>query len=512
MYGHDLRQKGFVNFLLPFDGKLIKDNRWVQLAELIPWEKLEPLYSISFSTNGMGAPAKPFRMALGALIIKEKLGSTDEEAVEQVKENPYLQYFLGLQEFSSECPFEASMFVHFRKRIDMQMMQEINEHIVKAALQQAASKQVEREKSSNGDSQPPPMNQGQLIVDATCAPADITYPTDLKLLNEAREKTEDIIDTLHSQRKGKQLKPRDHRRKARKQFLKAAKNKNLSKAQRRKAVGKQLSYVERNLKIISRLVDEVGLQCLSKKQYRDLLVITELFRQQKEMYVKRENSIEDRIVSISQPHVRPIVRGKLAAKTEFGAKISASLSNGFVFMDHLSWDNFNESGDLIDQIEKYKQRFGYFPNSVHADKIYRTKANRAYCKERGIRLSGPPLGRPKNKTTENAKEIADQRIIQRQDEIDRIPIEGKFGQAKRRFSLGRVMAKLKSTSESAIALTFLVINLEKWLWLLYFLLFTGLRLLKDNCRKHHDWVKILIFSGNQYLNEFLLQPKFVKIH
>ena len=177
------------------------------------------------------------------------------------------------------------------------------------------------------------------------------------------------------------------------------------------------------------------------------------------MYDHHEHRIDDRIVSVSQPHVRPIKRGKAGAATEFGAKISVSLVEGFSFVDRISWDAYNESGDLIGQIENYRKRFGHYPESVHADQIYRTRANRKYCKQHGIRLSGPPLGRPPAKP-EKRREL---KLQAYQDELDRIPIEGKFGQAKRRFSLARVMCKLAMTSETAIMVAFLVMNLEKWL-------------------------------------------------
>uniref|UniRef100_UPI00403E7050 transposase n=1 Tax=Microcoleus sp. TaxID=44472 RepID=UPI00403E7050 len=97
------------------------------------------------------------------------------------------------------------------------------------------------------------------------------------------------------------------------------------------------------------------------------------------------------------------------------------------------------------------------PESVHADRIYRTRENRAWCKERGIRISGPPLGRPPANVSKETKKQA------REDERIRNAIEGKFGQGKRRFSLNRVMTKLDNTSETAIAITFLVINLSTWL-------------------------------------------------
>ncbi len=172
------------------------------------------------------------------------------------------------------------------------------------------------------------------------------------------------------------------------------------------------------------------------------------------MYENESNRIDDRIVSISQPHIRPIVRGKAGKSVEFGAKLSVSCFEQYVFLDHLSWDNFNESGDLKRQVEAYKKFTGYYPTSVHVDRIYRTRDNRAWCKERGIRISGPPLGRPpKNISKETKKQAQD-------DERFRNAIEGKFGQAKRRYSLDCIMSKLASTSETSIAITFLVINLS----------------------------------------------------
>ncbi|SPD72375.1 transposase [uncultured Desulfobacterium sp.] len=202
---------------------------------------------------------------------------------------------------------------------------------------------------------------------------------------------------------------------------------------------------------------------LNRRQYKTLLVITELHRQQQWMYDHKTHRIDDRIVSINKPHVRPIKRGKAGADVDFGAKVSASVVDGFVFVDRLSWDNFNESTDLIDQIEAYKNRFGFYPESVYADKIYRTRKNLQYCKKHGIRLSGPKLGRSPNKTEKNKIKLSMDNKLAYQDEIDRIAIERKFGLCKRRYSLGRIMTKLDCTSKTAIVLSFLVMNLEKWL-------------------------------------------------
>ncbi|MGG6270979.1 transposase, partial [Leptolyngbya sp. AN10] len=270
-----------------------------------------------------------------------------------------------------------------------------------------------------------------------------------------------------------------YRQEARQAYLSVTKQRKAQGKTMRKAIRKQLSYVKRNLAHIDALVEAgATLSALDKQLYRKLLVIAELYRQQQSMYDQRQHRIDDRIVSLSQPHIRPIVRGKAGTPVEFGAKFSASCVDGNVFLDRLSWDNFNESGDFITQVEQFKQRFGHYPESVHADQIYRTRANRAFCRERGIRLSGKPLGRPK------AQDAAEIRKQVRADAAVRNQIEGKFGQGKRRFSLGRVMAKLASTAECTIAITFLVMNLERWLQHLLFVFFEVLFWLKGGFELH----------------------------
>jgi hypothetical protein len=210
------------------------------------------------------------------------------------------------------------------------------------------------------------------------------------------------------------------------------------------------------------------------------------------MYAQRQSRIDDRIVSLSQPHVRPIVRGKAGTPVEFGAKFSASCVDGDVFLDPLSWDNFNESGDLQQQVEPFKARLGHYPESVHADQIYRTQANRKYCRARGIRLTGGPLGNAKQaEATEDPKQAQADANLRNQS-------EAKFGQGKRRLGLARNMAKLAPTAETSIrasatdrsiALTFLVMNLERRLRLLLFVLLRWLQpgrslleILQDNQR------------------------------
>jgi IS5 family transposase len=459
MYRKSNSDQMVFDFHLPFGGKLRSDNRWVVLSQRIPWDQIESEYAVLFEGSNIGCPAKPARVALGALIIKERLATTDRETVEQIRENPYLQYFLGFSGYSDEEPFHHTSMVHFRKRFDKETLAEINELIVQKALGQKQQKDKPSEEPPKDDGPSP--NQGKLLVDATCTPADITYPTDLKLLNEAREKTEEIIDCMHASLIGKRPKPRTYRRKARRDYLALVRQKKPGYKKIRKAIRKQLGYLSRNLKTIEGMASEGLLPHLDKRLYRLVLVSQELYRQQLWMYQNKSHSIQDRIVSLYQPHVRPIVRGKAQSPVEFGAKVSISLVDGFSFIDVLSWDPYNESGDLQGQIESYRARYGFYPESVHADKIYRTRDNRRYCKKHGIRLSGPPLGRPRQAAESNKEEVRALKRQQRQDEIDRIAVEGKFGQGKRRFTLNRIMAKLAETSEAVIMVSFIVMNLEK---------------------------------------------------
>lgn len=468
MYEHNANQLIMPDeFFLPFGGQLNPDNRWVVMASLIPWGEIESDYVQSLGDTNQGSRAYPVRLALGSLIVKEKLGVSDEETVLAITENPYLQYFIGLHSFQEKAPFDASSMTHFRKRFGADFINHLNERIVQnqkeSTSSNGSSDDDDDDKPSSGKKQPPEQpkkkttHQGKLMLDATCAPSDIAYPTDVKLLNEGREKLESIIDTLHTFRAGKRRKPRTYRKKARRQYLSLSKQRRPGAKKIQKGIQQQLGYVHRNIKHVTRLAQETDIQALSNKQFQDFLVIQELYRQQKIMFDEQSSRIEERIVSISQPHVRPIVRGKTNAPVEFGAKISVSLVDGYTFLDVLSWNPYHEGKYLQDSVETYKQRYGYYPEAVLADTIYHTQENRTYCKKHGIRLSGPKLGRPPKDHEINRE----QKRIEQQDASERNAIEGKFGEGKRRYGLGLISACLQQTSETVISLNMLLMNMEK---------------------------------------------------
>ena len=479
---HHNGQISIEEFHVPFGGTLDPDNRWVLFSSLLPWEELEATYAAQFNST-TGAPAKPVRVAFGALFIKQRLGLTDEETVEQIRENAYMQFLLGFHGYSSKPPFDPSMMVHFRKRFSEEELKRINELIAergKAMVIEAVASLSGDDDSGGPDDDagnqltldelmkpadwPEGKNWGTLSIDASCTPADITYPTDLKLLNEARESTERIIDDLCELHPDLcKHKPRYDRSRARACFLRVAKQKKPRRRKIKAEIRRQLDYLQRNLGAIDALIASgARLSGLKSHWWRKLLVISELHRQQTILLDSKTRSIPDRIVNLVQRHVRPIVRGKARAAVEFGAKISVSVRNGFAFLHRISWDPFNEADDLIPQAKKYKQEHGCYPQRICADRIYLNTKNRNFCKENGIRLSGKPLGRPPKDPAINA---ARQKQLS-EDQRRRNEVEGCFGSGKRKYSLGLIMPRLPKSAETSISMAFLVMCAEKILRLL----------------------------------------------
>ncbi|MFM7087698.1 MAG: IS5 family transposase [Cyanobium sp.] len=479
-------QLSIEEFHSPFGGKLDPNNRWVLLHEIIPWISLESHYAPQFSAK-TGAPAKPFQMAFGAVYIQRRLRVTDRETVALITESPYLQFFIGLSGYQAKAPFDPSMMVHFRKRIGPDLIKVCNDmtkangiamiqELLAASQQQEGTDPEEQKQLAAIEdalgvkpaSLEPDSNWGTLILDATCVPDDIPYPVDLRLLNEAREVTEKIIDELFKQVQGKiSRKPRCNRDQARNRFLAIIKKKKPRREEIREAKCFQLNEISRNLRAIDAMICcGAMLLGLRAQLYRKLLVTSELYRQQQEMYNEDSRRIDNRIVNLSKPHVRPIVRGKAGRQTEFGAKVSISDDNGFADVDRISWDNYNEASDLIDRAKRYKEERGYYPARICADAIYMTSANKTFCAANGIRLSG----RPRKKQAEPEAQSAEQQELFKSDLKRRSVIEGRIGTSKRKYGLDRIMTKLVETSRTVITMAFFVMNTEKLLRLLRLLL------------------------------------------
>ena len=158
--------------------------------------------------------------------------------------------------------------------------------------------------------------------------------------------------------------------------------------------------------------------------------------------------------------------GRRVRKTEFGAKISISDDNGFVDVDRISWDNYNEASDLIARAKRYKEERGYYPARICADSIYMTSDNKKFCADNNIRLSGRPL----KKQAGAEMQTPEQQELFKSDLRKRSVIEGRIGTGKRKYGLDRILTKLVETSRTVITMAFFVMNAEKILRLLRLLL------------------------------------------
>ncbi len=223
-----------------------------------------------------------------------------------------------------------------------------------------------------------------------------------------------------------------------------------------------LQYIRRDIGYIEKMAASgASLALMGKELYRKLLVIQEICRQQWDMYNRESHQIEDRIVGIDQPHIRPIVRGKAGCPVEFGAKVTIGLVGGYAFVLKADWNNYAESKSLKQAAAEYKEIFGFYPKTILADRTYPSRENRLWCASLGIRLSEPRLGR------KSAKEkVAESKQIY-QDGCERAAVEGEFGVVKRRYGLDRVMTRLPDTSMTSIAMGFFAANMERKLRLLF---------------------------------------------
>jgi len=480
-------QRSLSLFHTPFEQSLSPNNRWVVMAAQTPWDDMAKIFYTTMSADE-GRGSIDLRVVLGALLVKHIEGISDEDTIVYIQENIYAQYFVGLSSFHVEPVFSPTLFVEIRKRLGKEGSQLLNETVISQARklkviqhrakprkqagyekdegrnddgggQAKATSRKDKEEATAPKRPKENRNRGTLKLDATVAPQHIGYPTDTRLLHEGRLYSEELIDKLYSGcSRLWAKKPRTYRRNAQKEYLSFSRKRKPKKKDIKKARGKQLRYLRRNLKHINMMLDDLGKAGYGANwKHRDwqrLWVLQELYRQQDIMHSDGRRRIDNRIVNIAQPYIRPIQRGKAGKATEFGAKLNASETEGFLRADYMSFDNFNEGIQLKAQVEAYKAFYGYYPELVLVDKIYLNRENRNYLDDNDIGHSGHPLGRP-------PKMSAAEKQKRKKEQNKRSEIEGKFGQAKSKYGLDDIKTRRMDTSYATINLIFLALNLIK---------------------------------------------------
>ncbi|MCK4852276.1 MAG: IS5 family transposase [Candidatus Omnitrophica bacterium] len=428
----DRRTQSLFPELFPFGGKLDENNRWLRIAELIPWEELEEEYAKHFSDRGR--PAKDAQLVIGLLLLKHMTVLSDVGIVEAVQENPYMQAFCGFEKFVTGEMLDPSTLTKQRERLGLEFFKTLEAKTYKVLI----DRKIIRAKG--------------MLVDATVFPENIKYPNDVGLLNDVREWLVRNIKKL-GKITGKQY--RTYSRTARKDYLDYSKKKKKTKKTINKAKKKMLQYVRRNLKQIHEVIEIVKAcgQRVKENILARIPVAERIYAQQLEMYKQKTHRVADRIVSFHRPYVRPIKRGKSGKSTEFGGKGALSHVDGFLFLDHFEHSAFPEDKLTMEQVKAYKQKFGKLPPYMAADRKYGTRENRKDLEEEEIRASFRPLGRrPKGENR------ADRWFKAKQKERNRI--EGSFGHGKQHCGMDRVKYSGEHGSEMWIRGCLLAMNLQ----------------------------------------------------
>ncbi len=441
---------------------LSKNNRWVKLGDTLPWDKIEKVYNSKLNNKKAGAPNKPARMVIGALIVKHKYNFSDVETIEEIRENAYLQYMLGLPAMTDEPIFDPSLFVTIRKRLGSDDLNKFTLELM--AVAQSKDKDDKKDDNQNSSSNETVVDaqgrehKGTMKIDATCFNQEVRYPTDWDLLLDGIKLIHRYIKKLCKIYGIKR--PITHFSEALGAHRKLIKHKTKTKKNVKECKKYLLRYLYQDICTLLELVaknDTNFLNALTEKERKILNAVFTMYHQQDEMFRNDINRCDERIISLFQSFVRPIIRGKAGAKTEFGAKGGISVVNGYTFVDHISWSAYNEATDLIEQIKLFKERFGYLPQKVLADKIYMNRANRSLMKELGIEAAGRPLGRPSK-----VKNL-DWEVKMKQASSERNEVEATIGTAKRVYRANNIRAKRSDTSETWIACCIFTKNVMKFL-------------------------------------------------
>jgi len=409
--------------LTPFGGKLDSNNRWLRLAELMPWEELELAYAERFP-SGMGRPAKDARLVCGLLVVKHKMRLSDDEAVAYLLESPYVQAFCGLESFATAAVLDSSLLSKKRKQLGAEFFRKFESEVLSAVKARGL------------------MKAGPQFIDATVVPADIAYPTDCGLLEKARQWA---VKTI----KASGAKVRTYCRKARAVYLNFRRRKRRSARLIHRTRGQLLRFLRRNVAQVEAVAD---LSCAAVRGR--LHIVKELYRQQHVMWKHKLRTVPGRIVSLHQPQVRAMVRGKDGRDVEFGPKVLLSHIDGYCFLDHVAYEPYNEALHAGKSIAGYKERFGRKPEVIVGDGIFGNRDNRAMLNELGIQDAFKPLGRPGPEA--KAKRPWLRKMQKRRNGV----MEGIIGVCKSAYGLDRMHYRVSGCEEIWTRMCLMGMNLE----------------------------------------------------
>lgn len=355
--------------LFSFDAmkvELPKENELIRMAEEIDWDSMIEIVGKKYS-NTEGRPSRSLRMMIGLEIAKRKYGMSDEDIVEQLKVDLALKVFCGFNSCDHEVPDPSSLTV-FRKRLDEETLRQMEEVNVRKIMRRVSLR-----------------IRHQVIVDSTCVPANITYPTDSKLLSTTWKNLNRSLESLRAS--GVSLVIRGKRKTA-----SLIRSFNLKRRKTRKEIvrmnRKLIRVGTRMMKKVVQVMAEHGKEIPSKLRKKIRKVIGtagNILRQQAEMIRNQSRRMKNRIVSFHEPLVRPIFRGKDSGSTEFGSKVRISVAGGALIQScGISHDNISDTKMVRAALKTHRRTFCHEPTELMADRGAHSPQNHRLLKRKRI--------------------------------------------------------------------------------------------------------------------------------
>ncbi|MBL7132108.1 MAG: IS5 family transposase [Candidatus Omnitrophica bacterium] len=409
-----------------------ENHELIRIAKTIDWLNLSNKLS-GFYCADNGRRSKPSRAKVGLHIIKHLYQKSDADVVDLLKRDIYIQYLCNISPREAKEFIDPSSLSKFRKQIGIEGIKIIEEEIQRT---------INKVKPPKGR---------RLVTDTTVVPSNIAYPTDVSLLEKVRRKAVEFID------KAKHLGSKSHctyKRVAKKVYIQYQKVHRHSTKSRRKTIKKLLQFATRNINQLKESVDHFKKQSENVPVIEDaqdfLETAEEILNQQKDLYRKRE--VKDRIVSVHQPHIRPMVRGKYPVDVEFGPKVLLNLDDDYLFLEDLHFNNVSDTHLLEKAIEGYHKRRGRPPTQLAADRGFWSQDNHNKAEALGIQKVAI-----ENKGKSN--HLKGKPFAKRLRRL-RCKIEAKISLAKRKFGLNRCRYLLPNGEEMWIRLGLSVMNLK----------------------------------------------------
>ncbi len=427
-----------------------KTHEIIKIADTIDWVSLSEKLSLFYCSDN-GRPTKPARAKVGLLILKHLYGHSDESVVDMLKRDIYAQYLCDVSLKEAVTFINPSSLTRFRKQIGAAGVKLIETEVLNS---------LKKTKTLHGR---------RLVVDTTVMPSNIAYPTDVVLLEKVRRQAVKYLQ------KAKDFGAKGHRtyqRTARKVFITFAKIRKHTIRFRKKTQKKLLQFASRNVRQLNETLQSLqpqaeetntALQSLPQKTDN---IIKEQFLQETKTFVStaqkiiaqqkgvyRNKKVSERIVSIHQPHIRPMVRGKYPISVEFGPKILLNLQNDYLFLESVQFNNVADSHLLETSFQKYKERFDRYPTQLAADRGFWSKENRQLAENYGV----------KKIAIENkgkSSYLKGQPFRERLRRL-RCKIEAKISLAKRKYGLDRCLYSIQGGEEIWVRLGLLAMNLKQ---------------------------------------------------